>query len=164
MKRVHTSEQKAIAAQRMRERRAAMTPEERDAHLAHRRATRKPTDLSSAQKARAQESGRQWRARNPQKARWQSRVTQHNIRGLGRIRRLDWESVLVVFDQRCAYCGVHDDLVVEHVVPLGDGGRNEVENIVPACASCNHVKGKRGPLVMANRAYSPRDAWNRRVA
>jgi 5-methylcytosine-specific restriction endonuclease McrA len=26
----------------------------------------------------------------------------------------------------------------DHIVPLGEGGTNEDENIVPACAECNH--------------------------
>jgi 5-methylcytosine-specific restriction endonuclease McrA len=40
----------------------------------------------------------------------------------------------------CAYCGQMPALGADHVVPLGRGGSNEMENLVPACLSCNKHK------------------------
>lgn len=43
----------------------------------------------------------------------------------------------------CAYCGAEigiDDMQVDHVVPLRNGGRDELDNMLPACRSCNHYK------------------------
>jgi 5-methylcytosine-specific restriction endonuclease McrA len=47
---------------------------------------------------------------------------------------------------QCWYCGTNymnpfDNLIIEHVVPLCRGGTNEIENLVPACSSCNESKG-----------------------
>ena len=47
---------------------------------------------------------------------------------------------------RCQYCGVRqtDDgvvLHVDHVVPVFEGGTNDIVNLVAACASCNLGKG-----------------------
>jgi hypothetical protein len=42
---------------------------------------------------------------------------------------------------RCAYCGRGQDdgvqLHIDHLVPVARGGRNELENLVTACATCN---------------------------
>lgn len=48
----------------------------------------------------------------------------------------------------CAYCGGHfaeDLLTREHIVPLGQQGRDHWMNVVTACRSCNHRKGNRTP-------------------
>jgi len=43
----------------------------------------------------------------------------------------------------CAYCGAHDNLTFDHVVPRSRGGRTTWENIVTACSPCNLAKGSR---------------------
>lgn len=43
----------------------------------------------------------------------------------------------------CAYCGKpigYYDMQVDHVIPLRKGGTNDLDNLVPACRSCNHYK------------------------
>ena len=30
---------------------------------------------------------------------------------------------------------------IDHVVPLSRGGKHEIENLLPACRSCNSSKG-----------------------
>lgn len=41
----------------------------------------------------------------------------------------------------CAYCGAHDpSLQRDCVLPLSRGGRYTLDNIVPACRSCNASK------------------------
>lgn len=53
---------------------------------------------------------------------------------------------LMVYDKcggHCAYCGCnldYKDMQVDHVKPLRNGGSNDVENMLPACRSCNHYK------------------------
>ena len=44
---------------------------------------------------------------------------------------------------QCAYCGSHEDLTFDHVVPRSKGGRTSWENIVAACSPCNLRKGGR---------------------
>jgi 5-methylcytosine-specific restriction endonuclease McrA len=43
----------------------------------------------------------------------------------------------------CMYCGTHEDLTVDHVIPKSRGGQTSFENCVTACRSCNHKKGNR---------------------
>jgi 5-methylcytosine-specific restriction endonuclease McrA len=44
---------------------------------------------------------------------------------------------------RCAYCGEGGRLTLDHVVPRSRGGESVWENVVTACAPCNHKKGNR---------------------
>lgn len=44
----------------------------------------------------------------------------------------------------CAYCGCRinfGEMQAEHVVPLHCGGEDTMDNMLPACRSCNHYKG-----------------------
>lgn len=46
-------------------------------------------------------------------------------------------------DNHCAYCGVYikfEDMQVDHVMPLRKGGADSLDNMLPACRSCNHYK------------------------
>jgi 5-methylcytosine-specific restriction endonuclease McrA len=45
---------------------------------------------------------------------------------------------------RCVYCGSSSGrLTLDHVVPRSKGGESIWENVVTACAPCNHRKGNR---------------------
>lgn len=46
----------------------------------------------------------------------------------------------------CTYCGLAKKLEMDHVDPLIHGGEHDVDNIVPACKSCNASKHDR-PLI-----------------
>lgn len=44
----------------------------------------------------------------------------------------------------CQYCGAHPPQVilhVDHIVPVAEGGGNEVANLITACSACNLGKG-----------------------
>ena len=47
---------------------------------------------------------------------------------------------------RCAYCGANPQetsLHIDHKLPVSDGGTNELDNLITACAECNLGKGAR---------------------
>ena len=46
---------------------------------------------------------------------------------------------------QCAYCGIYDNLTIDHVIPLSRGGLHTFDNLVPACRNCNEEKGNRTP-------------------
>lgn len=60
---------------------------------------------------------------------------------------------------QCQYCGSHDDLTFDHVIPRSRGGRTTWENVVAACAPCNLRKGNRMPrdigMVPIQAPYRP---------
>jgi len=47
-------------------------------------------------------------------------------------------------DYTCQYCGLRTrDLTLDHVIPRAKGGKHTWDNLVSACAPCNHKKGHR---------------------
>ena len=56
----------------------------------------------------------------------------------------------------CQYCGKHTrDLTLDHVIPRSLGGRDTWDNLVSACAQCNHRKGNRTPEQARMRLVRP---------
>lgn len=54
-----------------------------------------------------------------------------------------WWFVQCMFDHRCAYCSKRTKLTQDHLIPISKGGNHTVDNVVPACASCNTKKGSK---------------------
>jgi len=57
-----------------------------------------------------------------------------------------------IADGRCHYCRTqvgHHALTMDHVVPLGRGGRSVRGNVVPACKDCNTRKQSLVPVEWA---------------
>lgn len=53
------------------------------------------------------------------------------------------QSVYKKYDCRCAYCGKlieYKDMQVDHIWPVCHNGDTNIENLNPACRSCNHYK------------------------
>ncbi len=57
------------------------------------------------------------------------------------LRTLEWGQILRKFNHRCAYCGSSDDVGLDHVVPLCNGGGTTFTNVVPCCVDCGRRKG-----------------------
>jgi 5-methylcytosine-specific restriction endonuclease McrA len=47
----------------------------------------------------------------------------------------------------CQYCGSHEELTFDHVIPRSKGGLTSWENVVAACSACNLTKGDKLPNV-----------------
>ena len=63
-----------------------------------------------------------------------------NRRRLTKAERIE---VYQKMDGHCAYCGCelrYEDMQVDHFEPLHCGGSDTVDNMLPACRSCNHYK------------------------
>lgn len=59
----------------------------------------------------------------------------------------EWQEVVALHGGCCAYCGATAVLVRDHIIPLARGGSNAIDNIAPACRSCNARKAAM-PLVI----------------
>jgi 5-methylcytosine-specific restriction endonuclease McrA len=53
----------------------------------------------------------------------------------------EFTKLCTTFSFCCVYCGQPKPLGPDHVIPLARGGSNSIDNIVPACRSCNSSKG-----------------------
>ena len=116
--------------------------------------------LPPDKKAEAAARARAWYAANTERAKCTTLQWMHNnplaftaIQTRRRARKAsvintltkeEWAEVLEVFDHKCAYC-LRGDVVLtmDHVLPISKGGPHSVENVVPACKSCNYRKGNR---------------------
>jgi len=50
---------------------------------------------------------------------------------------------------KCYYCGkkvAYKNITMDHVVPLGRGGKSTKDNLVPSCKRCNTAKKSMLPL------------------
>lgn len=54
-----------------------------------------------------------------------------------------WLEILECFNNSCCYCGENSTMTRDHFVPVSEGGGFTLENILPACRSCNSSKGNR---------------------
>lgn len=52
----------------------------------------------------------------------------------------EWRECLERYGNRCAKCGVRQQLTRDHIIPLSKEGGDEIENIQPLCISCNSSK------------------------
>lgn len=63
----------------------------------------------------------------------------------------EWKFKQEYYGYRCAYCGIHKRdtpegyLTRDHIIPITEGGDDNIDNIVPACKSCNWKKGPELP-------------------
>lgn len=60
---------------------------------------------------------------------------------------------------RCQYCGTHEDLTLDHVLPKSRGGKSSWDNLVAACRRCNARKGDYTPeeaeMALRQKPYRP---------
>lgn len=72
--------------------------------------------------------------------------TRHGRYGIGIARftiedERIFEEIKAAYKYRCAYCGKKTtNLEKDHIKPIARGGKNLMENIVPACPLCNRSK------------------------
>lgn len=76
------------------------------------------------------------------------KIKRRNANVVGGHSFLEWIELLKKHDNKCFYCGVRMTKKIgdkqrtrDHIVPISKGGTDNIENIVPACRSCNSSKG-----------------------
>lgn len=97
-----------------------------------------------------------WKKNNPEKlkAGWQAyRARKMNAENT--LTSLQWEDRIAEFNNHCAYCLLPlAKAEIEHMNPLSRGGGHTLENVVPACRSCNAKKHDKNLLEFAREATS----------
>lgn len=61
-----------------------------------------------------------------------------------RLTKSERKKILEKTNGHCAYCGcklAYNEMQIDHVTPLHNGGEDTESNMLPACRSCNHYKG-----------------------
>lgn len=62
----------------------------------------------------------------------------------------DDEKIKLQTGQICNYCGSTEKLALDHIFPLRFGGKDDAENLIFACRSCNSSKGKKDLMEWMN--------------
>ena len=98
-------------------------------------------------KARSRVYHRKYRKANSDKTRENNQRARARKASLPATLTTDqWRWLCEQTDQRCIYCGgKSDSLAQEHVIPVKQNGGYTIENIRPACKSCNSKKGAKTP-------------------
>lgn len=112
-------------------------------HIERRRAdARARRPRTEAEKARLAAYQREHLRRNPAYYRHRQALRRARRYGNGGTHTLaEWQEKVVLLGGCCAYCGRSDvRLYRDHKIPLVRGGTDAIENIVPACGSCNRAK------------------------
>lgn len=89
-----------------------------------------------------------WHVTHPELLTAQRQVRRADAAGVSvnDLSAAEWRWLCELYDHHCAYCGTAtDQLTLDHVVPLSQGGSNTLSNVVPACSGCNSNKGARTP-------------------
>lgn len=65
------------------------------------------------------------------------------------VSNADWLRLRALVFKRdafeCVYCHADRDLACDHVIPLIQGGKSTLDNLVTACRRCNSAKSGRTP-------------------
>lgn len=104
---------------------------------------------SQKNKERLREQRRQYRAANPDTVKHQRRMRRKREQAAGGSYTVEqFVALCQKQDWRCTYCEEfvgREKMTADHKMPLVRGGRNDIENIAPACQRCNNRKYDRTP-------------------
>jgi len=62
----------------------------------------------------------------------------------------DDEKIKLETGQICNYCGSNSNLSIDHIFPKKIGGKDDAENLIYACKSCNSSKGTKDLMEWMN--------------
>ena len=141
---------------------------------------KKALDLAWQQnnRERYRKAQRQWRQNNPERmpiyrkkwlsANWEfnklSHVNRESKRRAakrktgGTVATIDWLVRLKEFNDFCAYClnPLNGNYHMEHMKPLSRGGSHTIDNVVPACPTCNYKKSDKTLLEFVSQVVEMR--------
>lgn len=87
---------------------------------------------------------KKWKAKNRELVNHYEKARQNRLSGATGSHSLkEWTCLIDKYNNCCFYCGMHKPLTKDHIVPISKGGSDNIDNIVPACVSCNSRKGNK---------------------
>lgn len=71
------------------------------------------------------------------------RAKRRAAKAAGHVDPDSWQYVLAFYYYGCAFCDADHWDQQDHVVPISRGGKHDISNLAPSCATCNSLKGTR---------------------
>ncbi len=104
------------------------------------RAKRRARDKTRPEAARIERVKwlKTWRKAHSEEDRRQDRIYKKLKRN--NAYRDAWIKILAYYQKKCLACGAMENIVPDHVVPVGSGGDSSPGNLQPLCRSCNSIK------------------------
>ena len=101
-----------------------------------------------------------WKKANPDKVKAQRHRRRSRKTGAGgSYTQAEVNTLVVLCNWVCGYCGERSYQHLDHVVPVASGGSSSIDNMLPTCSGCNLSKGKKEVLVWL---ASKGPAWTER--
>jgi len=100
----------------------------------------------AANPAAAQSYLKEWRRQNLEKSHAYVRaatIKRRRAAGGQSFTAVEWLALLARHGGACAYCGSNVLIEIDHRIPLIRGGSNTIDNMLPACRSCNRRKNRK---------------------
>lgn len=90
------------------------------------------------------ETDRKWKVENKDKVNTSNQKRRTLRKKLQSVLTVEqWEESKKYFGNKCAYCGEEKPLTQDHFIALSRGGEYSLNNIIPACKTCNCSKGSK---------------------
>lgn len=84
---------------------------------------------------------KQWIKDNLEKHRINGRnYRARSAKAIGSHTLEQWQQLLQFFNGYCPSCNRKEELTLDHIIPLAEGGTHYIDNIQPLCKSCNSSK------------------------
>jgi len=58
-----------------------------------------------------------------------------------------------LYQKNCVFCGTHENIVIDHVIPIAKGGVHGIGNLQPLCYSCNSRKSDKYMMQFKMECY-----------
>lgn len=65
------------------------------------------------------------------------------LKEIGKHTVEEWETIVKLYNSKCAICKEEKKLTKDHIIPLSKGGMNTIDNLQPLCRGCNAKKGNK---------------------
>jgi 5-methylcytosine-specific restriction endonuclease McrA len=148
----HTPEARREANRLYREKNREKLRAYEAARYERRYAERKQKEPNPLEQEAARERARAWREANPERHRESNAAWRRAHPDYGRERMVgvpgahsdaEWLDLVAYFKNACVYCGGGGKMTRDHVIPISRkelSPTNDIDNILPACQSCNSRK------------------------
>lgn len=97
---------------------------------------------------------------NPDAEYWKPSIIRvnHYVNQKGHKVPLSRENVFKRDNKKCVYCGnsKRQELTIDHLIPQSKGGKNEWNNLVTCCKTCNNNKGDMDASDFTSKAIDPK--------